>query len=339
MNFFERNDQANEFKNKILLTLPDIKPSKLRCEPDCYGISRLISRKLHLQFTPLSFVNWLHAWFSLDLEYVEQFGMDSTKKYLVATEKHENFLKSRGKNAKAIGAPYVYVKILDDLKITRNPGSLLVMPPHGLSYTTEKFDEAKYVQVINELKKDFKDVVVCIHPSCIDKNHWVKSFNKIGIPFIVGANLADKNSLIRMHRIFQHFEFVTTNKIGSHVAYAAYSGCKVSIYGDYEEFKDDDLKNDLLYKAYPHVLKHNLHSGSEKKIREKYHFLFTHPKDAIDLIDWAAIELGEKYRLPLYKLPYHLGWLPHQQLYHWLIKIIFKLNSVINFKRFLDESN
>ena len=35
---------------------------KLRTEADCYGISRLISKKLRLPFTPISYSPWTHGW-------------------------------------------------------------------------------------------------------------------------------------------------------------------------------------------------------------------------------------------------------------------------------------
>ncbi len=42
--------------------------------------------------------------------------------------------------------------------------------------------------------------------------------------------------LRRLRRLFGRFEFVTTNGFGSHIAYAAAAGAKVSVFGPYAEF-------------------------------------------------------------------------------------------------------
>ena len=316
-----------DFIKMLLDSLPVIQRVKLYTEPDCYGISRMIARNLYLPFTPRSFSYWLHGWLYVDLKYIEQFGVISKQHYLVATKEQEYFLTENGINAKAVGAPYVYVKNFDQLKVTRKKRSLLVMPPHGLPYTTEKWDEEGYVKEICELKSDFDLIVACIHPSCAEKKAWVRQFESYGIQCITGAEMHDKNALVRMHRIFQHFEFMTTNCIGSHVAYAAYSGCKISIYGKFAEFSKDDLKNDVLYLTYPHVMEHNLFSSTKQTVHEKFPFLFVHPSNAVEAISWASDELGEANKLVFYKLASQLGWLPHQQAYHWSIKIYSKLQK------------
>ena len=196
-----------------------------------------------------------------------------------------------------------------------------------MPYTTEKWDEDNYVREICDLKSDFDLIVVCVNPSCEEKKHWITSFEKCGIPCVIGAKIDDKNALIRMHRIFQHFEFMTTNSIGSHVAYAAYSGCKVSIYGTFEEYSEEDVKNNPLYLAYPHVMKHNLTCSTKEIVKSEFPFLFVHPKMADCAVDWANEQLGESNRLGFFSLASQLGWLPHQQAYHWLAKIYAKIRE------------
>lgn len=316
-----------DFIEMLQGSLPVVQHVKLYTEPDCYGISRMVSRKLNLPFTPRSFAGWLHGWLYADLKYIEQFGVVSKYKYLVATKEQENFFKENGKNAKAVGAPYIYVKAFDKLKINRKKNSLLVMPPHGLPYTTETWDEETYVKEINQLRSDFDLIVACIHPSCAEKNSWIRYFKSYGIPYITGAEMHDKNALVRMHRIFQHFEYMTTNSIGSHIAYAAYSGCKVSIFGKFAEFSKEDVENDVLYITYPHVMEHNLFCSTKHSVNKKFPFLFVHPKKARDGIGWAAEQLGESNKLTFYKLANQLGWLPHQQAYHWIVKAYLKLKK------------
>ncbi len=317
----------SSFLKTLLNSLPVVEHKKLRNELDCYGISRMISQKLYLPFTPVSFANWLHGWLYVDLKYIEQFGLISNYKYLVATKEQEDFFKAQGRDAVAVGAPYIYAEDFEKVEIERQLNSLLVMPPHGMSYTEEEWDEETYVKQIHCLRDDFDIIVACVHSSCADKNKWVVFFEKYGIPWITGADMHDKNALIRMQRIFKSFEYMTTNCIGSHVAYAAYSGCKVSIYGDYMEFSKEDVKEDVLYMNFPHVMEHNLHGASKEVVSKKFPFLFVHPKIACDWQNWAADQLGANNKKTYFQLANHIGWLPLQQVFFWSFKIYFKMKK------------
>lgn len=317
----------SNFLKPLQDSLPVVEHVKLRTELDCYGISRIISQKLYLPFTPMSFANWVHGWLYVDLKYIEQFGLFSNNTYLVATKDQEDFFKARGKNAVAVGAPYVYAEDFDGVEVERQLNSLLVMPPHGLPFTEEEWDEETYVKQIHSLRDDFDIIIACVNSSCVEKNKWVVSFEKYDIPWVVGADMRDKNALLRMHRIFKSFEYMTTNCIGSHVAYAAYSGCKVSIYGDYAEFSKEDVKRDVLYINYPYVMEHNLFGSSKNVVSKKFPFLFTHPKMAGKLIDWSVDQLGAKNKKTFYQLATYIGWLPHQQIYFWAMKVYFKVKK------------
>jgi len=94
---------------------------------------------------------------------------------------------------------------------------------------------------------------VCIHPECYKKGYWIGACEKFKLPYIKGASLNDKNSLMRMYRLFSSFEYMTTCYIGSHVLYAAYCNCKVSIFGKYFEYKKEFFTNDPFYRKYPHI--------------------------------------------------------------------------------------
>ncbi len=201
------------------------------------------------------------------------------------------------------------------------------MPPHSLPTTSLQWDEETYVESIVEIKKDFDFIVVCLYQSCIDQNLWIKTFDKYDIPWISGASSDDKNALIRMRRLFKSFEYMTTNTIGSHILYASYCGCKVSIYGNYTEYSKDDYKNDTTYKRFPFLLDHDLFYASEKNVKEKYSFLFQQPKNANINLDWARSEIGEENKVSLYGLAIAFGWLPHIQILMIVKKIFRKIKK------------
>lgn len=315
---------------KILSILPSIQKIKVRSEADYYGVSYLVAKKLRLPFTLRSLVGWKHGWLIADLYYKEQLTSGSSEaKFLVPLVEHKHFLREHNINSEAIGMPFVYVKDIITEKIERVKNSLLVMPPHSLPYTDHKWDEDSYAKQINDLKNQFDLIVVCLHQSCIEKKLWVDAFEKYNIPWIIGADALDKNALVRMYKIFNSFEFMTTNAIGSHVAYAAYCGCKVSIYGNYAEFSKTDFKNDPLYKRFPFLLEHNLKYSSKKSIEKSFYYLFNSPIDAKIRIKWAEEQLGEKNKVTFYELAKLLGWLPHYQFIAYSQKIYAKISSKI----------
>ena len=121
----------------ILNQLPNKEKVLLRTEADCYGISRLISKKINLPFTPVSYSPWSHGWTFVDLKYLESFGLISNHKYLVHNKVQEAFVKSFGKKAFAVGSPYIYASSFEKNKIKRLKKSLLIMPPHTAPFLNE----------------------------------------------------------------------------------------------------------------------------------------------------------------------------------------------------------
>ena len=286
--------------------MPEEEDFRVRCEADLYGVSCFIASKLHLPFVPMSLKGWRHGWV-YDLKYPEQITLGSKADgFLVALKEHELFLKKYGINAIAVGMPFIYVD--ENKEIKRMPNSLLVMPIHTLAYTSHSMNEYNYIQQISKLKKDFDLIVVCIHAECYKKNYWIDACNAFDLPYIKGASLRDKNSLIRMRRLFNSFEYMTTNHIGSHILYATFCGCKVSIYGNYYEYNKKDFLCDPFYKKYPHILDHNLYIGSEDYVKRKFPQFFVFPKDAKPMEEWANEEIGLQYKKSYLGIASLLGW-------------------------------
>ena len=320
-------DSENTRSIETQIYLPKQRTISLYTEPDCYGASNLVSRSLNLPFTPRSFAYWLHGWNSLPLKHTEVFGLNFDGTYLVARKEEELFLIDRGKKAHAIGAPFVYTDFFySEFKSIRLPGSLLIMPPHGMSYTTEIWNEETYIEELNSVIKDFEYAAVCISPNDIEKNSWVGAFKKIGLPIIEGARMSDANALLRMRSLFSQFEFVTTNSIGSHVAYAAYSGAKVSFFGKYQYLDATALVNDELYKNHPNILDFVVEHSSEASVKERYSFLFCdHPSQAPLIVDTAKTWLGyENMKTPT-QVAGFLNWWPHQQIFQFSRKAYRKM--------------
>ena len=297
----------------LLDRLPPVVRVWRRSEPDFYGASYLIAQRLGRKKPPISFAAWRHGWLHLDpIIHPRLIAMGTPKTLnLVATDRQVEILSKFGwPNSVAVGLPFIYGDIF---KLDAKPNSLLVMPGHTLPYTDHQWDQKTYVDQIVKLKPYFNSIVACVHSSCFAKGYWTPYFEKNGIPCIKGADTYDKNALLRLNCIFKSFEYVTTNTIGSHIAYAAYSGCKVSIYGDYCSPNKNDYRNDPYYQKYPGLLEYWIDQSQESVIRQHYPQFFTLPMDAIDTKKWGEAVTGAAFIKKPSEVAELLGWsLKHQ---------------------------
>lgn len=227
------------------------------------------------------------------------------KPYWVARADEESYLRGQGLKAKAIGLPIVYVS---DETVTRIPKSLLVMPAHSLDFTTHAWKFEEYASEIHSLRGSFSDITVCVHPSCWRNGYWVGAFNKLGFKVIKGASVDDFDSLKNMRQLLSRFEYVTTNGFGSHIAYAAYFGAKVSVYGQYAVLKAEDYRNAPLYQQNLAILEPALNSVSQQVVMKNYPELFCHPLEAQQKIDWARHEVGHQHKVAPAELRKLFGW-------------------------------
>lgn len=287
--------------------LPPRVRAPIRCEADYYGASYLIASAVGRAEPPKSSAYWTHGWIGQELRHPRQYARgEPVDRHLVATDRHAAFLRQAGfRRVEAVGLPIAYV---DDGPIERLARSLLIMPPHSLPYTNHSWREREYVDSMAQLRGGFSSVVACINRYCVDSGMWTDALRQWGIPWIVGADLEDRNSLLRMSRVFRSFEFMTTNTIGSHVAYAAYLGCRVSLYGPYEVPREEDYRNDPWYRKYPEVLHLNLESAQEAKVRERWPWLFCEPGEAGVGRDWGREMVGERFKRPPRQVARLLGW-------------------------------
>lgn len=293
--------------------LPPIEPITLRGEADYYGASYEIARQLGHSKPPRSFASWRHGWVYQPIAHARQLVPwgEPGGRYLVATEAHVAALRAQGfPNAVAVGLPFLYA---EPGPIEREPGSLLVMPSHSLPYTEHEWDEARYVAEITRLKSHFHTIVACIHSACVAKGLWVREFEAQGIPWVTGAQVEDRHALRRMATLFRSVEAVTSNAMGSHLAYAAYSGCRVSIFGPFAALKSEDYVNDPFYRQYPDLLQHVIAHSQEASVRARYPELFAAPWQAPGRVEWGAAQLGAGHQRPATEIAELLGWqLPAQ---------------------------
>jgi FkbM family methyltransferase len=265
--------------------------------------------------------DWQHGWVAsyrlpLPPELILGFKPAQDGHYWVARKDEEECLRSAGiRRVGAIGLPVVY---LPPRPIARRPGSLLVMPTHSLHYSTSswKFDE--YAEAIAAIRHEFSEVVVCVHPACWKHGYWVDAFRKRGFRLVVGASFKDRNALERIRYMLSTFEYMVTNSYGSQLAYAAYFGAKPAIYGPYVRFREEDFKNDPLYRRNPHLLSVALEAVSDEVLRRHLPWLFCHPREAEANVEWGRSEVGAANKVSPRKLRSLFGWTLSGRGVHWL---------------------
>jgi hypothetical protein len=283
-------------------------------EPDVSGFTYWLAKNLGYPFRLASPVSWQHAWVDGDLSSPERiFGTQMAHRYsvhLVARETHQAGLADFGyRNVSAVGYPYLYMADLSVPKPTRLAKSLLVMPPHSLSDTSENWDEESCLHRIQGLKPYFETIVFCIHQQCIQKGYWLKTLDRFGFDYVIGSNANDANSLARMYQLFNMFEYVTTNNWGSHILYAAYSGAKVSaITPFFEKTAANYVKKPYINEQYRQANLQKLASFRYEVVRQQYPFFFCEPFEATTQIEWAQAQIGLQHKQSLKALAVLLNW-------------------------------
>ena len=297
---------------KIKQALPKVELQENINFQDFYGFSNYISKKLKLDFIPTCDIEMPHGIHELNARYSEELiyskKINKYEKIIVAQPSSKKILRKDGyKNVSSIGYPYIYIK--KNKKIKRYKDTLLVLPPASFGNSQESvIREEDYIKEINNIRKDFKEVVFCIKSDCLEKNLWVNNLKKYNYNWIKGASIYDKNALERMHVIFNSFEYMTTNNIGSHIFYAMYSGMKVSFYGRFFSYSREKLRKHY-YNQSDKTFKNQIKKQSIKKIKQEFDYLFyNHPKSAIKRRDVGKKYLYDKKRISFKNLANKLGW-------------------------------
>jgi len=231
------------------------------------------------------------------------------KTVFVARKDQEKYLSDAGyKNVHAIGLPFIY---LPEISITRRTKSLLVVPIHSLAgklafETTREMEQ--YANYIKTIEHQFSEVVVCVHPGCIENGYWVTQFEKLGIKWISGAQSNDANALLRMKMLFSQFEYMTTNGWGTHIAYALACGAKVSIAGIAPEYNVEAILSDKGWGGNETAIRMSLSEENAKKERDFLEKFYVSPHLGVEdqaLGDWLIGLENKKSPSELEKL---FGW-------------------------------
>jgi hypothetical protein len=281
--------------------LPPILYYKPRQAENQYGSSIIMARYCKLNVRPNLFPHryqhgWSPSFYKLHPFLVMQEEFKEFDHLLVGRQNDASYLKSLGYSATAIGLPFVYA---ESIKPNKRLGSLLVMPSH-FSMATQRFNNKirDYVDYIESIRRNFSEVVVCIQAHDVKKGMWLNEFKAIGINIIRGASSDDQNALERLKRIFGYFDYMTTNKFGSHVPYACAEGCKVNISGPWIELTSDYLLSFPFYQRNEQLIDEALEVNKKYNYEQNYPFLFSRsPLESKCQNEWGEKEIGVANKL------------------------------------------
>lgn len=231
---------------------------------------------------------------------------ESTPQWVSRLDQADYLIAHGYRHIRAIGLPMVYIPEPD---VQRVPNSLLVMPPH--SHRNHGSDDPlaeKYADLIASYRSRFEHIWVCLHEDDLAKRQWVESFRRRGIGVFPSADQSDPQTLCRLRRILSTFEYVTTNGYGSHIAYAAYCGARVSIFGPFAEFPHSRIARTHAVKMFPNLVDVGYYLCTEEALREHYPFLFVEPDKAGVNREWGSYEVGESNRLSPHELAAAFAW-------------------------------
>lgn len=295
----------------IVQRLPSIEYHPRACgEIDYYGARFCIAKLLGLAKPLFGRATWTHGWQWYDIITPDML-VDAEYKNLnnlVISKRHEQYLRERGyKTAVAVGAPLLYA---EHVAVPRIPGSLLVFPVHTSQCTKFTIHEKinTYVEYVRQLQDRFSLVVASIGYEDVRRGNWIPAFEHAGIPWISGAWSHDKQALTRIGTLMRHFEFATSNCPGSHFAYAAYCGCKMSFNGPECTLLRAELDSHPQYKRYPEIARAMRENDLLADFKNKFPFFFVEPDQATAQVDWARQELGEDNKKAPEDIAALFGW-------------------------------
>lgn len=217
----------------------------LRCEADLYGYSRWLAGHLGYPFAPLSLRGFQHGWMwwdECDAPYDKDFGLDpNLNEYwgaLVQDDAVARSLQKRGTFAHACGLPFVsfyrHSGLAGSFSSARDTRTLYV-PTHSNPWNDVAGDVAEAAVRFSELQE------ACAVMLSWGDRHLASKLATRFERIEIGAGALERDSFYRMLRIFESYECMITDSIGSHVCYALACGMKVGIHAAlYRKLYDGD---------------------------------------------------------------------------------------------------
>lgn len=201
-------------------------PINLRSETDLYGYSRWLAKHLGAENKTPKY-NFQHMWvwwpledrdirWALDPNCFQSLGM------LVQDEQVAEVITKRKFPVQAAGLPFLHFNKHHPIEAQRN-GKTLYVSTHSTAWR----DVSDHT--IRAAKTFCKDNDVTVLLSVKDQ----KIAPYLKCPWVMGADSLDANSFYRIQKIFSEFDYMISDRMGSHILYGLACGMKVGISAPY----------------------------------------------------------------------------------------------------------
>lgn len=300
-------EELNSFQSEVI---------HLRNSMDRYGFSYLLANQLGMNSPRKGLCDWVHGWVWWEdimgpKDILSNYIVPKDVAIVVATENQKQVILNHGyKNSLFVGGlPYAYCP---DLDVPKCQNVLLAILPHsGASQYYDVFDK-HYLDYLCAIKDDWESIFVSIY--YLDENErLINEIERRGLKVVIGANPNDRYSMLRTQLMFTLADAVNSNTMGSHIAYALASNCKVSLVDDLYTFDES-----VSLKGNPHLTKEDVDKwtfvNSSEYLKDQFKYLFVDPA-----LGERNKQLGQEYigwenMLENTILKHAIGWNFKQQL-------------------------
>jgi hypothetical protein len=294
-------------------------PSKkilLRNSMDRYGFSYLLADYFEMSKPKRSFCDWVHGWVHWEdiMEPQDVLSSNSVPngvKIVLGTNNQKKlFLDHEYKNDVYVGGlPYAYCP---ELNIPKCQNVLLSILPHSAEGQQHDVLDLHYLDYLHSIKDNWESIFVSIF--YLDESEkLINEIERRGLKVIIGANPNDRYSMLRTKLMFTLADAVNSNVMGSHIAYALASNCKVSLFNNLYTF-DKSISS----KGNPHFNQNDIERGlfvhSFEYLQDQFKYLFVDPSEGIRNTKLGNTYIGKEHLLEHQALKNAIGWNITQQV-------------------------
>lgn len=137
---------------------------------------------------------------------------------LVQNDQIADAIESKGQRSIAAGLPFLSFIKHNPIESKRN-GKTLYVSVHSTNWR----DVSEHTRAaVKEFTKDNEVTVLLSYKD-------IHLAEKLDVPCLMGADTMDANSFYRIQKIFSEFDYMITDRMGSHVLYGLSCGMKVGL--------------------------------------------------------------------------------------------------------------
>ena len=283
---------------------------------DRYGFSYDLANYFGMTTPRRSFCNWVHGWIWWEdlmkpedilgvtpfTDHIPIIVGSANEKRLILDEKYKS-------DVYVGGLPYVYCP---EFNVQKCKDTLLAVLAHSSEGEIHEVSDENYLDYLYSIKDNWKSIYVLIY--YLDKSKkLISEIEARGLKFIIGANPHDRYSLQRTKLIFSLADAVNANVMGSHIAYALASNCKVSFVDNLYRYEPSvSLNANGMHLS--DVVERNLFVASAEYLKSRYKFLFIDPSEGSRNIQLGKKYIGQENKIDSNELKNIIGWNLSNQL-------------------------